>query len=261
MQLSVLNSGSNANATVVVEDGHALVIDCGLSAREFLKRLEGAFGEVEIDGILLTHEHSDHIGGVRPLHKKTEATVYLTHWTLFRNEKEEEAGKPRELLRSVDVHELVQMERYDIGPFVVTPIPVFHDANDPVGYRIESAGKVITIATDLGYINHELKESLADSNVVVLEANHDMDMLVNGRYPDPLIARIAGKEGHLSNYDSAVGIGNAHPSIAYLAHISKDNNTPQKAETTVLEHIEERDIDTEVFLTYRDKATKPIEVP
>ncbi len=254
MQLSVLASGSNANATVVVEDGHALVIDCGLSAREFLKRLHGEFGEVDIDAILLTHEHSDHLSGVRPLARKTGTQLHSVAATL---EKATGTGS----LEGVETREVVQMERTEIGPFVVTPIPVSHDAVDPVGYRVESGGKVVTVSTDLGYVNDELRESLVDSDVVVLEANHDLEMLLNGSYPIHLIERIVGMRGHLSNEDSAGGIAEAGPSVAFLAHLSQDNNTPQKAEATVIETLEERDVQTEVFLTYRDRATKAIDIP
>jgi len=259
--LSVLNSGSNANATVVVEDGHALVIDCGLSAREFLKRLEDAFGEVEIDGILITHEHSDHIGGIRVLQNRIGSKVHATRLTVFRNDEDEAIGKRRELLRSVDLNIIPKLEQFEIGPFSVTAIPLWHDAGEPVGYFIESGGKSLTIASDLGRVDDELRDFLSRSDAVILSSNHDVQLLEGSRYPPHLIARIRGPFGHLSNEDSAEAITEASPKVAFLAHISKDANTPQRAEFTTISAVEEKELDVEVLVTHRDKATKPIEVP
>jgi len=261
MQLSVLASGSNANATVVVEDGHALVIDCGLSAREFLRRLEDAFGEVEIDGILITHEHSDHIGGIRVLQNRIESKVHATRLTVFKDDEDEAIGKPRELLRSVDMNIIPTLEKFEIGPFAITAIPLWHDAGEPAGYFIESGGKSLTIASDLGTIDDELRDYLSKSDVVIISSNHDIDLLEGSRYPPHLIERIRGPFGHLSNEQSAEGITEAAPSLAFLAHISKDANTPQRAEFTTMSMVEEKDLDVEVLVTHRDRATKPIEVP
>ncbi|HID73783.1 MAG TPA: MBL fold metallo-hydrolase [Thermoplasmata archaeon] len=251
MRVAVLNSGSNGNATLVIDGDRALLVDCGLSARRCLQRAGDVAGEFSLEAILVTHEHTDHVSGVGPLARRLGVAVHATSTT------RRAAGRRLEGIRFLPVE---PMSPFRIGPFEVTPLPLLHDAADPVGFHIRSGGTGITLATDLGIVTDDLMAYLERSDAVVLEANHDVEMLMAGHYPRPLKARIMGPLGHLSNDDSAATIARCAPRIAFLAHLSRDNNTSDLALGTVRREAEERGIDVEIIVTSRERATPLVDV-
>jgi phosphoribosyl 1,2-cyclic phosphodiesterase len=220
MRLAVLASGSRGNAFVVEHDSHALFIDSGLSGREHARRLDGCgMSGVKPHCILLSHEHYDHSRGVGVLARSYGIPVFTSRGTAEAAERA--LGK---------LPELVGFENgstMDMGPFQVTSFRVPHDAADPSGYVIEWSGGRLGVATDLGSAGPLIRHSLGGCTAMVLEFNHDEDMLWSGPYPWPLKQRIASSVGHLSN-DSAAELlaGLVHPglSVVVLAHLSEENN-------------------------------------
>lgn len=232
LALSALASGSNGNCYLVKSNTTALLVDAGISARQVGLRLEKV-GECvsNISAILLTHEHSDHTAGILPLLKNDGIKLYANRgtYTLLNFELSDE--------------KLVLFETgstFEIGDIKVTAFHNSHDAADPVGFRFESAGSVITIVTDTGYVTDEAMSNMLDANLLVLESNHDEEILKVGRYPWFLKQRILGERGHLSNDAAAAALlrvltsGNElRLKTVLLAHLSAENNFPQMALTTV----------------------------
>ena len=252
MRVAVLNSGSNGNATLVEEDGRALLIDCGISAKLCLQRTGTLVGDVEFLGILVTHEHTDHISGVGPLARRLRLTAYATELT-HRESKARFEG-----LRTVHVE---PYETFGIGPFRVTPVPVPHDAADPTGFHITTGGNGLAAVTDMGCMTDDVDRFFERSNAVIIESNHDVDMLMRGQYPAVLKERIIGPLGHMSNSDAGQAIARHAPDVAFLAHLSANNNTPEKAKRTVEGILSESGVATRVYVTRRDGPTELVDIP
>jgi phosphoribosyl 1,2-cyclic phosphodiesterase len=228
MQLHILASGSTGNSVLIELGRRKLLIDAGISAR----RIERSLAEVGIsvsalDGLLITHEHSDHIKGIQTLMKKHHLPVYARAATW-------EAMGGLDKIPSECRRELG--ERLDIGGVKIEPFPISHDAVDPVGYCFYYQDVKWVIATDLGVITRGAAEALAYADVAILEANHDVEMLQTGPYPYFLKQRIKSKQGHLSNHDAGqilAHIPRKPVMQVFLAHLSKQNNRPHLAERTV----------------------------
>lgn len=222
MRAAVLASGSAGNCLVVEQDGFFLVVDAALSYRSFRERLAGSGLERGRPvGILLSHEHSDHSRGAGVLARKLEVPVFATPGTL--EAIEGHVGKNVTLTRARNG------SWFELGPFGIAPFSLPHDASDPSGYVIEAAGTRIGIATDLGSAGEPARTCLSGCHAVVLEFNHDEDMLWSGSYPWPLKQRIASATGHLSNSSAAELLGrvvHADLQVIVLAHLSRENNTP-----------------------------------
>ncbi len=225
-RLCPLFSGSSGNCYYIGSRSQGLLIDVGPSCR----RVEGVLALCGIDprrlkGILVTHEHSDHTNGIRVLARKYDLPVYGTPGTL-------DAIAPQvgevELIDISDGGELAGMQ--------VTPFPVSHDCAQPVGYRIHTEdGREFCLATDLGCLSERVKQALQGCDMVVLESNHDLNMLRSGRYPLSLKRRIASSHGHLSNTACAgvlPGLVQSGVRRFMLAHLSDENNTPELAMKT-----------------------------
>lgn len=230
MRLTVLASGSSGNATLVESGGRAILLDAGISARETLRRLTVAGGaDARIEAIVLTHEHSDHVRGVRVLARKLGVPVYGT------------AGTLQAIASSLaDVPETVTIDRRDrfsLAGMKITAFPSSHDAADPCGYGFESRrGHRVVVTTDTGVITAEAAEALAGAHVIGIEANHDRLMLDTGPYPPFLKRRIAGGTGHLSNDAAADALRAAAwrgLSQVFAMHISEQNNSPQAAQAAL----------------------------
>ncbi|HON82280.1 MAG TPA: MBL fold metallo-hydrolase [Methanoregulaceae archaeon] len=227
MRCSALASGSSGNCLYVECGDDALLVDAGLSKREILFRLREAGGSEEnIRGILVTHEHIDHIRGAYALARYLNVPIYATGGTL------------REIIRcrgtgaiSIDLVRCRWQKRFEIGSFCIEAFPVSHDAREPCGFRISGNGAVLGCCTDTGVITREMEEWLSGCNMLVLESNHCPEMLRTGPYPDMLKRRIRSRRGHLSNPDAAAFIRSCCTSVAriMLAHLSEVNNTPEKA--------------------------------
>ena len=226
----VLGSGSGGNCTYV-GDGHAgVLIDCGLSTKQILLRLEAVgLGSASIDGVLVTHEHSDHIGAARilsdRLHRERGKRVpfFMTRGTFL-------GAHPRVLPERVET--VVAGKPFRVRHVLVDPFPIPHDVADPVAYRVELGGVAVAVLTDLGRPTNLIRRKLRDLDVAVIESNHDVDMLLEGPYPWHLKQRIRSSHGHLSNEQCAELLQATYgPRLqaVVLAHLSEDNNCSERA--------------------------------
>jgi phosphoribosyl 1,2-cyclic phosphodiesterase len=214
--LCVLASGSKGNSIFISDGSASLLIDAGLSGIEIERRLKfRGLSPENLDAIIVSHEHSDHIQGVGVLSRRFNLPVYLSHKT--NQTASSKIGC---------IHKTKNFEcgtTFDIKNFKIHPFSISHDAEDPAGFTIEQNKRKIGIATDLGIATAMVKEHLKGCDLLVLEANHDPDMLANGPYPWPLKQRIKGRTGHLSNRESKDLL------MEVKAHLSEKNNTPEKA--------------------------------
>lgn len=233
MRLCSIASGSSGNCIYVGNDNTHLLVDAGISK----KRIEAGLsllsvkGE-EISGILITHEHVDHIQGLGVFCRKYEVPVYGTRGTIEGIKKCHNLGKMPEGL----LHEINTDEDFMLGDIKIHPFKISHDANEPSGYRIENGDKKIAIATDLGKYDDYIVSNLKNLNAVVLEANHDIHMLEVGPYPYQLKRRVMGDKGHLSNELSGRLLCDIlHENLKHvvLGHLSKENNYEELAYETV----------------------------
>lgn len=231
MRFCSLGSGSEGNA-LVVEVGHGttntrVMMDCGFGIRETEQRLAraGLLAD-DIDAIVVTHEHSDHIGGVARLARKYSIPVWLTHGTAkVLNDR----SIPSALLRYIDPH-----EAFSVGAIEVTPYTVPHDANEPVQFVFGDGSSRLGVLTDVGTTTEHIESSLSGCQALVLEANHDLEMLWDGPYPQSLKKRVSGNFGHLNNSDAAALLNKLqHPGLQHVfaAHLSRQNNTRELAQS------------------------------
>ena len=233
MRLCSIASGSSGNCIYIGDDTTHLLVDTGISK----KRIEEGLKELEIkgdelQGILITHEHVDHIQGLGVFSRKYAVPVYATHGTIEGIKANKNIGRlPEGLLHEVQVDQTFRLGDMDIRPFAIS-----HDANEPSGYRIENGSKSAAVATDLGLYDDYTIENLKNLNGIVLEANHDIHMLEVGPYPYPLKRRVMGDKGHLSNELSGrllCDILHDDMSAVVLGHLSKENNYESLAYETV----------------------------
>ncbi len=227
MRLAVLASGSRGNAVAVEHDGEVILVDAGLSGKQHAARMAGSgLRGTRPVALLLSHEHSDHVSGAGVVARRYGVPVFGTEGTL--------SAVWRKLGRVPGTQVLPCGTTEEIGPFEVTSFSLPHDAADPSGYVIACGGVSVGIATDLGCAGPLLVASLRRCAALVLEFNHDEDMLWGGSYPWPLKQRIASSTGHLSN-DAAsellASVAGDDLSVCVLAHLSQENNRPDLAET------------------------------
>ena len=232
-RFTTLYSGSSGNCAVFEENGRALLVDMGRSARCTKTSLaELGIAPEDLGGILVTHEHSDHVAGLKVFLKHHPVPVYASQLTLDELVRQQLVPPTAELIP-------VDGETIDIAGFGVSAFPTSHDAADCHGYRTASPkGKTLAIATDLGFVSDEVMANLYLADIVALESNYDVHMLMTGRYPYYLKRRIASKNGHLCNEESAsavtklvqTGCRNIH-----LCHLSSENNLPELAMQSVRE--------------------------
>lgn len=224
IRFAALGSGSRGNAMAVQSGKTTLLIDCGFGPRELARRLGMAGLEAgRIDGILVTHEHSDHIGGAAACSRCFDIPLYMTHGTRV-------AG-----LRKADdleVHIIDGHQAFALGDFEVCPFPVPHDAREPVQFTLGDGQRRFGMLTDIGVATAHVIEMLGACDALVLECNHDAAMLAGGSYPHALKQRIAGHFGHLENSAAAQLLGQldiARLQHVVAAHLSEQNNTPALA--------------------------------
>lgn len=223
LKICILASGSAGNSIHVASDTTDILIDAGLSGRQIKARLGTIGKKVEnVDAVLISHEHSDHIRGLRFIDKKTSIPVYLNSAT---SRAVKDRGFPLSRGRI-----FTNNSPFTLGDIRVTPFSVMHDASDPVGFAV-SAGEVkISIATDLGHATHLVKDMLRGSHAIVIEANHDPRLLRDHPRPWALKQRIKSRQGHLSNESAASlieEVATEKLQAVFLAHISSDCNRPQ----------------------------------
>lgn len=235
MKFASLGSGSKGNATLVQAGDTLVMIDCGFSLRETTRRLQRlGMRPGDLDAILVTHEHSDHASGVARLSRAHDIPVYMTHGTAHTGRCE---GCFEQRLFNCG-------DEFSIGSLVVTGIAVPHDAAEPCQYRLSWEGRALGLLTDLGSVTPHVVDQYRHCQALVLEFNHDFNMLMQGDYPFPLKRRVGGDWGHLNNEQAASFLAQADPAgLQHLvvAHVSENNNCRQQAERALLSVLDSLD--------------------
>lgn len=238
LRFSVLASGSTGNAIYVETDDQKWLIDAGLSG----KKIEHCFEQVnvppqDLNGILVTHEHSDHIKGVGILARRYNLPVYANAKTWHAMES---------ALGTLTLDQKFHFEVGEtkaFGSLDVESFGVSHDAAEPMFFSFHHEGRKLSVVTDTGYVSERIKGVTKDSHTFVFESNHDMDMLRMGKYPWNVKRRILGDEGHVSNVDAGLALADIltdKGADVYLAHLSLDNNMKDIARMTVQQTLEEK---------------------
>jgi phosphoribosyl 1,2-cyclic phosphodiesterase len=232
VSVSMLASGSRGNCAIVASASTKILVDAGISGRETFKRMK-AIGDdpLTLSAILITHEHSDHVYGLATLAKKLRIPVFMTgatHQVWSRAMRVQNGEKPQlEKLERFDAG-----HRFQIGDIQVQPFTIPHDAADPVGFTFRCEGIKVGIATDLGYVPVSVRDHLRGCDVLVMESNHDLEMLRVGPYPWSVKQRVMSRVGHLSNVALADFFTSDYDNSAtfvVLAHLSEQNNHPEIA--------------------------------
>lgn len=233
MRLCSIASGSSGNCIYVGSDATHLLVDAGISGKRTEEGLRNlGITPAELDGILITHEHIDHINGLGVLARKYEIPIFTTEGTMHAIMDMKSTGT----IDSALYHILKADEKVTIKDLTVNPMAISHDAAEPVAYRIQYGKQKIGVITDLGVYNDYTIESLQDMDALLLEANHDVNMLQVGPYPYYLKKRILGNRGHLSNENSGRLLNRLlHDKMqaVLLGHLSRENNLPELAYETV----------------------------
>ena len=230
-----LYSGSSGNSLFVESENTKLLVDAGVSS----KKIEEALANLEIDptsidGILITHEHSDHVQGLGTFAKKFNLPVFVNKKTL------DAMPKQKEKISEKNIKLFNINEKFEIGDLKVKPFSIPHDAANPCGFNIFKDNKKISIATDIGHMTNGILKNLEDSIFIMLESNYDPEVLKYSKYPYQLKTRIAGPDGHLSNELAGKTISyllNSGLKQAVLGHLSKQSNFPELAYKTVIDEI------------------------
>ncbi|MBR1770943.1 MAG: MBL fold metallo-hydrolase [Lachnospiraceae bacterium] len=233
MRLCSIASGSSGNCIYVGSEATHLLIDVGISG----KRTESGLNDLgltgrDVDGILVTHEHADHINGLGVMARKYDIPIYATRGTIEAVKRIPSVGRIDEAL----FQEVREDEKLIIKDLTIHPMKVSHDAAQPVAYRIAYGKKRIAVCTDLGHFTDYTVDCLQGMDALLLEANHDVNMLQVGPYPYPLKQRILGDKGHLSNENSGRLLSRIlHDKLQaiFLGHLSKENNLPELAYESV----------------------------
>ena len=262
MKFSPLCSGSSGNATYIEAGGARLLVDAGLTC----KRMTELLGLIDVEpssltAILVTHEHIDHVRGISVLSKRYGIPVYANEgcWSAMQS-----AGLTAGILpRNMRVFETDR--DFYLGDVRVYPFSTSHDAAHPVGYTVSAGSRKCAVCTDLGHMDERILGILAGADIVLLEANHDVDMLMAGPYPYHLKKRILSGQGHLCNEDCAKALVRLYASgvhNAVLGHLSNENNYPALAYATVYSILEDAGLqdDVHVAVAERDRPTGVFEI-
>ncbi|MDE6910714.1 MAG: MBL fold metallo-hydrolase [Lachnospiraceae bacterium] len=265
MRMCSIASGSSGNCIYIGTDATHLLVDAGISCKRTVEGLNqlGLTGK-DIDGVLITHEHSDHIGGLGVLCRKFGIPIYATEGTITAIKKVSNLGAIDDsLFRAVRAD-----EKFILKDITVNPMKISHDAAQPVAYRFQYGSRRMAVATDLGMYDEYTVESLRGMDALLLEANHDINMLQVGPYPYALKQRILGKKGHLSNEHSGRLLSRLlHDDLktVFLGHLSKENNMAELAYETVRLEISMADNpykpdDFPIFVANRSERSQLVEI-
>lgn len=230
-----LYSGSSGNSLLIETSNTKLLVDAGVSS----KKIENALSDINvdpssIDGILVTHEHIDHVQGLGTFSKKFDLPVFVNQETL------DAMPKQRDKIASNNIKTFKVSDKFSIGDLDIKPFSIPHDAVNPCGFNIWKEDKKISIATDIGHMTNDIIKQLEESLFIMLEANYDPEVLRCSSYPFPLKSRIAGPTGHLSNEMAGKTISHLLKSglkNAMLGHLSKESNFPELAYQTVMDEL------------------------
>jgi phosphoribosyl 1,2-cyclic phosphodiesterase len=260
MYFCSLASGSSGNCQYIATNETGILLDAGLSGKYIANGLEHINADIsKLKGLFITHEHSDHVKSAGILMRKFKLTLYVTQKTFDCIEKK---------LGKYDPDKVVIIEKEKdilVGDMIIHPFPISHDAADAVAYSFSNNDLKISIVTDLGHVPLDILTKIMDSNLLMIESNHDVEMLNAGPYPYVLKRRILSDKGHISNTLAAETIVR---SMMYsdklghvvLGHLSQDNNTPDLAYETVKSILLENDLvvgdDISLDLAYRDRVGK-----
>jgi phosphoribosyl 1,2-cyclic phosphodiesterase len=249
-----LYSGSSGNAIFIAYRNTKILVDAGLSGKKIMAALT-AIGEkpAELNAVIVTHEHIDHIRGAGIISRKLNIPIYANPKTW---EAMEHLLGP---IRLDNKKHFMTPNFFEVGSIGVQPFLIPHDAAEPVGLSFVANGKKVTIATDIGHITGDLLKNLEQSHLVLLESNHDVEMLQNGSYPYYLKRRILSDHGHLSNDaagEAAVHLADKGTRRFVLGHLSKENNLPQLAYDSVSQALSrsglKTGVDIHLAVAYRD---------
>ncbi|NLB55270.1 MAG: MBL fold metallo-hydrolase [Lentisphaerae bacterium] len=250
----ILGSGSSGNSTYIGSGSTAILIDAGFSGRDTARRLEQInLLPDNITAICLTHEHSDHTAGLRVLCERHGIKPYANRGTIDALS----VADPR--LNSLNWNVFLTGSRFKIGTLTIEPFSVPHDAYDPVGFIISSDTAKLGIVTDMGMPTHLIKEKLKDCHALIVESNHDIDLLQTANRPWQVKQRIAGRQGHLCNEKAAemiCEIAGSHLTHVFLSHLSNDCNTPELAHDCMSAALKKNGLQNiDVHLSFPDKIS------
>ena len=253
MKVSVLSSGSGGNSTIIQTSEGSILIDAGLSARKLIDRMNSVEADISsIGALVITHDHIDHISGAGIIARKLKIPVYI---------------HKENYLSSADKFDNCEIrfinEPFKIGILRITPIPISHDGTANYAYTVEGEGKKISHITDIGVVTEIVKYRILNSDLVVLESNHDLEMLKNGPYPWFLKQRITGNLGHLSNISAGNLIKETcggYTRDLILAHLSAENNDPSLAYDEMVKIKESNCFEFDLHVAKQHEALEFIEV-
>lgn len=265
MRMCSIASGSSGNCVYVGSESTHLLVDAGISGKKITEGVEALGVSMhDIDGILITHEHNDHVNGLGVLARKYEIPIYATAGTI-------RAIRNMGSLGAIDgalFQTVRQQEKFTVKDIMVNTLPISHDAAEPVAYKFACDGKRMAVVTDLGTYDEVTTASLQQMDAILMEANHDIRMLEAGPYPYPLKRRILGDSGHLCNEASGqllCALLHDHMKTIMLGHLSRENNLPELAYETVRLEITNGDNpyradDFQILVANRSERSKVIEV-
>lgn len=234
MKFYVLESGSKGNCTLITSNGHSIMIDNGLSKKKTISKLQEIGKKIEdVEALLLTHSHTDHIAGINVF---SDEIIYATKFT-YKNTTIE--------------HQLIPFKEYEISGFKVTCVPTSHDSQGSCGFIIKDEKDTLVYITDTGYIYERVVDMINDATYYIFESNHNVRMLMNTDRPQHLKKRIMGDYGHLSNVDSAnylCDVVGDNTKEIVLAHLSEEANSIDQAMIDLVEVFEDRGVDNNKYL-------------
>jgi phosphoribosyl 1,2-cyclic phosphodiesterase len=255
MRICVLGSGSSGNATFIEHGQTRLLIDAGLRAKEIVLRLfQIGIDPATLSGIFISHEHNDHMEGAAPLSRKYKVPVFISPRALDHSSF---------ALHHVENHAVSADIPLQLGAIIVTPFSTPHDSVDPLGFALRAGNSRVCIVTDVGFVSENIRDRISKCDVLVIESNHDLEMLRTGPYPWSLKQRVMSNFGHLSN--EALGYflceyfdGTERKVI--LTHLSRQNNHPQIAYVSAMRALEKKSRNTELHISLQEEVSEILEI-
>ena len=258
VRVCVLGSGSKGNCTLVATESARLLIDVGFSCRETYARLAAINESPDgLSAVVISHEHTDHINGLRVLAQSGDLPVYVSRATWEAVSRDDEIRK-----KITKLEYIAASEKFTIGDIEVTPFPIPHDAVDPVAFTLDTQGIRISVVTDLGFVPEIVKQRVKGSHVLIFESNHDLEMLKVGPYPWHVKQRVMSRQGHLSNNATADFLTEEFDGAAQvlvLAHLSETNNHPEIARLSAAQALAQR-AGLQFTKLHLASQTKPTEI-